>query len=156
MNAEHRLVQRLLWSVGEARRHRRGDPVLAERPPGAEAHPATLPAAPGFPALPGTRLPVELSVTTRGARAVLTVLGELDGDTAPAFLERVQSLADEGTRSVVIDLGAAHVDPGGVGALARASALLAQRNAELLLRSPRSSTLKLLDLAGLGSRVVIC
>lgn len=155
VNAEHRLVQRLLWSVGEARRHRRSEPALAEGSPAAEAPPATLPAL-VLPALPATHLPVELSVTTRGARAVLSVVGELDGDTAPTFLERVQSLADEGTRSVVIDLGGAHVDPGGVDALAGASALLAQRKAELVLRSPRSSTLKLLHVAGLGSSVVIC
>lgn len=160
MNAEHRLVQQLLWSVGEARRLRRSKPVLADRPAAAEAPSATVPAALaaalGLPAVPAKHSPVELSVTTRGARAVLSVVGGLDGETAPAFLERVRSLADEGARSVVIDLGGAEVDPGGVDALAGASALLARRKAELVLRSPRSNTLKLLDLAGLGSSVVIC
>jgi anti-anti-sigma factor len=154
VNAEHRLVQRLLWSVGEARRHRPSEPVLAERPPERVERPPAVEPPPAT--IPTALAPLELSVTTRGAQAVLSVVGELDGETAPAFLRWVHSLADEGVRSVVIDLGGAHVGLGGVDALANASASLARRKAEMVLRSPRSNTLKLLDLAGLGGSVVIC
>ena len=165
MNADHRLVQRLLWSVGEARRHRSsepvaGEPVLPERPPEAQAPRSTIPAAMaaalGFASSPTTGTRLDLSVGVRGGQAVLGVGGELDGETAPIFLERVQALADGGARSVIVDLGGAAVDARGLDALVGASALLARSKGEIVLKSPRSDTLKILDLAGLGSSFVIC
>lgn len=116
----------------------------------------TGPIGPAGVAAPGAAGP-GLSVVGRGAPFDLIVTGELNGFTAPDFLDRVLALVEEGARSIVVDLGGVEVvDSQGVAALATAQALLVSLTGELVLRSPRSRTLTVLDAAGLGDRFVIC
>ncbi|HET7719631.1 MAG TPA: STAS domain-containing protein, partial [Acidimicrobiales bacterium] len=68
----------------------------------------------------------------------------------------VQALAEAGARSVIVDLGGAVVDAGGLNALVTASARLEDLKGELVLKSPRSDTLRLLDMTGLSNSFVIC
>lgn len=65
-------------------------------------------------------------------------------------------MADDGARSVIVDLGGAAVGAGGLDVLVAASALLEELNGELVLKSPRAHFLRLLDLAGLSNSFVIC
>lgn len=88
----------------------------------------------------------------QGRRSRITVLGRLNASTAPAFLQIVHSLVADGSRSVVVDLGGAEVSVAGVEALAIALAHVSQRHGELVLKSPRSHTLKLLSQAGVLDR----
>ena len=84
-------------------------------------------------------------------------MGELNGFTAAEFTERTRVLVEERARSVVVELGAGEViDSYGLVALAIAQVLLEDHRGELVLRSPRSRTLTLLNAAGLGDRFVIC
>lgn len=165
MNAKNRLIQRLLWSTGEARRRRLGAPMpagpaLGRRRPEAQPHwsPRSdgIADAVGPPSSQGGSPRLELTVAVRSGQAVLGVLGQLDGETGAAFLERVQALAEQGARSMVVDLGGALVDEGGLDALVGASGIIDRHRGELVLKSPRSETLKLLERAGLGAGFVIC
>lgn len=163
MEAEHRggrQFQRVLWAIGEARRRRLSAPGAAEPPPAAREAGSTIPAAiaAGLGLTPWTAKGADLglSVAGRGGQALLSVAGHLDAGTAPRLMARVQALADDGARSVVVDLGGAAVDASGLDALVTASALLEELNGELVLKSPRSDTLRLLDLAGLSDTFVIC
>ena len=161
MEAEYRgggrQLQRVLWAIGEARRRRLSPPGAAGATPGAvDAGPTTgaaFAAAVG-PTDRGAYL--DLSVAGRGGKALLSVTGELDAETAPRFLARVQALAEAGARSVIVDLGGAAVDAGGLNALVTASTLLEDLRGELVLKSPRSDTLRLLDMTGRSNSFVIC
>lgn len=162
MDAEHRgggrQLQRVLWAIGEARRRRLSPPDAAD----AALRAGDAPTAGGEVAATGPApwtakgAYLDLSVAGRGGKALLSVAGELDAGTAPRFLAHVQALAEAGARSVIVDLGGASVDAGGLGALVTASALLKDLRGELVLKSPRSDTLRLLDMTGRSDSFVIC
>ena len=87
----------------------------------------------------------------------LEVVGGLGGANAPEFSEAVRTLVGAGARSLVVDLGQATVvDHSGVSALEGARTLLSLHNGELVLKSARSGTLRLLELAGLGDSFTVC
>ena len=116
-------VQRLLWAIGEAHRHRRVGVVVGQAPGRTAIVSATTPSSDTA----GSDLAVSgnqpsptltLCVAGRGDRVLLSLTGELNGVTAADFLERVLGLVYEGARSIVLDLGAAEVkDPLGLTAL---------------------------------------
>ena len=80
MEATHpqagRQIERLLWAVGEAHRRRRGDDGWAK--------------GRGAPALGAPNCHMQVAVG--GGHAHLSVVGALDGATAPAVLARVDAL----------------------------------------------------------------
>lgn len=164
MEAENRgggrQFQRVLWAIGEARRRRLNPPDAADRASGAGQAGSTVPAGTaadvGLTPWTANGACLDLSVAVRGGQALLNVVGELDAETAPRLMGRVQALADDGARSVIVDLGGAAVGAGGLDVLVAASALLEELNGELVLKSPRAHALRLLDLAGLSNSFVIC
>ena len=92
-----------------------------------------------------------------GGHVYLEVVGELRGANAGAFSDAVRTLVGAGERSLVVDLAQATVlDQSGVSALDGARMLLSLHNGELVLKSPRSGTLRLLELAGLGNSFTVC
>jgi anti-anti-sigma regulatory factor len=93
---------------------------------------------------------------TRDGREEIVVLGRLDRTNRRAFLRIVQALVDRGVRSVVVDLGGAEVDRSGIGGLAVAQFRLQRRRGEIVLKAPRSSTLRLLTEARLIDRFPVC
>jgi anti-anti-sigma factor len=117
---------------------------------------ASLPAEPEA-AAPAAGPTVELCVSAKHRRANVTVLGQLDCHSAADFVGRVDRLVDAGARSVVVDLGACEVgDSAGIAALVTVAARLRGRRGELVLKSPRSPTLRLLESAGVSDTIPIC
>lgn len=131
-------TQWLLWAAGEAHRLRRGRTGGAgQLPTGGD----------GF----------ELQETTQGGRVHLSVVGELDAASAARFSESVQALVGAGARSIVVDLGRARVVDGpGLWALRGGRMLVEAHRGELVLKSPRSDTLAVLERARLGDAFPIC
>ena len=101
--------------------------------------------------LPGGGPALALSVVGSRRRPHLVVAGQLDATTAEQFRTRVEALIEHGARSVVIDLGQAEItDSAGAQALRGALGDIQRQRGEMILKSPRSNTLRVLHLAGLS------
>ena len=99
---------------------------------------------------------LDLTVAIRGDQAQVGLVGELVAGTAPDLLERVLRLADDGARTIVIDLGGVDVvDTHGMAALASAATLLRHLKGEMILESPTPCVLELLHAEELGARFII-
>ena len=78
------------------------------------------------------------------------VCGELDLSTASRLDEQLVSLADEGVLNVTLDLANLDfIDSSGLQALVAGLKRLRAQGGDLGLRSPRASTLKVLEITGL-------
>jgi anti-sigma B factor antagonist len=134
-----RQMHRVLLAAGEARRARRQD-QLGERAGFREAGEGIF----------------ELVTSRRGGHVYLSVHGHLDEGTSSSFSEAVETLLRGGARSIVVDLGGATVDDeAGASALDGARGMLEGHEGELMLKSPRGSTLALLGRMGLRSAFLI-
>ena len=112
-------------------------------------------AEPGAAAGAESRL--ELSVSAQHRRAHLAVLGQLDHENAAEFGERLEGLIEAGARSLVIDVGGCEIgDSVGLDAIVAAADRARRRRGELVLRAPRSHTLRMLAEAGLTDEIPIC
>lgn len=84
--------------------------------------------------------------------ATIVVEGELDIYTAPALVACLDQATESGDGPVVIDVASmSFIDSRGLSAIAQAVRQLGGR--PLVLRSPSSSTRKVLDISGLSSLV---
>ena len=148
-------LQRFLWSVGEARRRRRSATAATATTSIADAGCSRAPR----PSLvePRSRERFDLRSVRHSGHVYLEVVGEIGGANAREFSEAVRALVGAGERSLVVDLGQAAVaDQSGVSALEGALKLLSLHKGELVLKSPRSGTLRCLELAGLGHSFTVC
>lgn len=94
----------------------------------------------------------DINVVKSGRAAVVQVRGELDLSTAPGLHEQLVSLAVEGVRDVTVDLADLQfIDSSGLQVLMAGLKRLRAQGGDLGLRSPTSSTLKLLKVTGLTS-----
>ena len=92
----------------------------------------------------------DIVVVETGRAAVVQVRGELDLSTAPRLEEQLVSLADAGVLDVTVDLADLDfIDSSGLQALVAGLKRLRARGGDLGLRSPRPSTLKVLEITGL-------
>ena len=92
-------------------------------------------------------------VTDRGTdgRAVLSVAGEVDLQSAPELRERLIALYHEGERVVVLDMSdVAFLDSTGLGVIVAALKRFRASGGDLVLRRPAERERKLLDLTGLS------
>jgi anti-sigma B factor antagonist len=91
-------------------------------------------------------------VVARNGAAIIVVEGEVDAHTAPILAARLDEATAATTGTVIVDIGAmSFIDSRGLSALAQAVRQLGPR--PLVLRSPSSTTRKLLDICGLASLV---
>lgn len=91
-----------------------------------------------------------MDITVAGGEVVVVVRGELDVYTAPRLHQRLVGLIAEGNSGVTVDLAELDfIDSTGLSVLLSALKRLRQREGELRLRSPTSSTYKLLEMTGL-------
>jgi anti-sigma B factor antagonist len=94
----------------------------------------------------------ELVLTTDrdGARAVVTVQGELDAYTAPGLEDHVGALLDDGVTDLVLDLSqTGFLDSSGLRALLTQHRRLEAGNGRLELRDASEPVLRLLEITGL-------
>ena len=93
-----------------------------------------------------------LEVRYTGADGEVVLRGELDAYTVPQLDEVLSAAAGTGgPKRIVVDLSQLEfIDVTGVGALVNANNGAHRTGGEIVLRSPRSQTLKLLEITGLN------
>ena len=92
----------------------------------------------------------DLTTTRTDDEVVVKIAGELDMATAPRLRDELLRLADEGVRLLTVDLSdMSFVDAAGIGVLARCLRRQRAGGGDLVLRSPRPTTTKVLALTGL-------
>ena len=97
-----------------------------------------------------------LHVSFRGQRSVLRVRGDVDMSTSPTLRAHLSALIELGHHDIVLDLAAlTFMSAAGLGVIAEAAARLAESDGLLWLRAPPAMTLRLLEIAGLMTRVQI-
>jgi anti-sigma B factor antagonist len=81
---------------------------------------------------------------------VITVRGEIDASTAPQLRDRLEEVAPAARRRVVLDVKDVDFrDWTGLGVLVGGRKRLRQAGGDLVLRSPKPATTKLLEISGL-------
>ena len=83
---------------------------------------------------------------------MMRLWGELDLSTAPRLDEQLLNMSDEGVLDVTVDLARLDfIDSSGLQALVAGLKRLREQGGDLGLRSPKPSTLKVLQITGLRS-----
>ncbi len=97
-----------------------------------------------------------VDATAEPGTVVLTLRGELDPHTAPIFDDHVRRALDAGATTVIVDLAAlSFIDSSGLRSVIGAHKTLEERGGTLVLRSPRSTTQRLLDVTGLTELLTV-
>jgi anti-sigma B factor antagonist len=100
----------------------------------------------------------ELTLATEraGARAVVSVKGELDAYSAPGLEEEVAKLLADEVTELVFDLSETKfLDSSGLRAILTAQRRLADRDGKLALRAPSEPVRRLLDITGLTDHFAV-
>lgn len=85
-----------------------------------------------------------------GEAANVVITGELDMYTAPRLRQEIVGLMSMGARQVTVDLaGVDFVDSTALGILVGGLKRLRQSHGDLMLRSPRPGTRRVLEMTGL-------
>ena len=89
-------------------------------------------------------------VSQCGETAEVAVEGDLDAFTSPQLRHLLLGLELDGTNRIIVNLsGVGFVDSTALGVLVGGMKRLRQRDGDLVLRAPRSQTLKVLEMTGL-------
>jgi anti-anti-sigma factor len=98
---------------------------------------------------------LKLATERSGARAVVTIQGELDAYSAPTLEEEVSNLLGDGVTELVLDLsGTKFLDSSGLRAILTAQRRLAEGDGRLALHAPSEPVRRLLDITGLTDHFV--
>lgn len=82
---------------------------------------------------------------------LVRVKGEIDCYTAPTLQHSLFELVDGGAREIVVDLAeVSFMDSQGLAALVRTVMRLRPVDGQLVLRAPRPSVSKIIEITGLG------
>ncbi len=93
-----------------------------------------------------------VSVTAVGSAATVRVSGDLDCYTAPRLRSALLDVMADGAREVTLDVGGTQfVDSTGLSVLVGAYKRARESGREMVLRSPRPSALKVLEISGLDT-----
>lgn len=99
---------------------------------------------------------LKLATERSGARAVVTIQGELDAYSAPSLEEEVSNLLADAVTDLVLDLsGTKFLDSSGLRAILTAQRRLAERDGRLALHAPSEPVRRLLDITGLTDHFVV-
>jgi anti-sigma B factor antagonist len=100
-----------------------------------------------------TRL--DVSTSSDGSRAVVTLEGEIDPHTTTVLDQAVDTAADQAS-TIVLDLGGvSFIDSAGLRSLIRAQRVASEAGGGLVLRNLRPSTERILDITGLNAELTI-
>lgn len=95
---------------------------------------------------------LQIDVVSFGRRGTVTVVGDIDIDSCRRLREELVQLIDNGVTTVVLDLARMEfVDSTGLDVLVGAHKRLSQRGGELVLRSPRPATRRVLEITRLDT-----
>jgi anti-sigma B factor antagonist len=102
----------------------------------------------------GTKTVVErelqVTVESEGATPLLRVAGEVDIQTSPILEMELNSLLDQGTTSILVDLaGVTFLDSTGLSVLIAGLKRCQTTGGDLRLQSPRPNVLRVLEITGL-------
>lgn len=87
---------------------------------------------------------------------VVAVRGELDALTAPMIRAIADTLEEQGHTRITLDLSSVtFLAAGGLGLIAGIAAQLRRAGGDLTLRSPSAQVRRMLDITGLGGRIVV-
>jgi anti-sigma B factor antagonist len=99
-------------------------------------------------AVPGY-LGFDVSVSHADGVAIVQVTGDLDCYTAPQLREALLGLIAEGSNQVILDVGqSSFIDSTGLGVLVGGLRRFRQEGGDMVLRSPTSTTIALLEVTG--------
>ena len=88
--------------------------------------------------------------------AVVAVQGDLDALTAPMVRAILDTLEEQEQTRITLDLsGVTFLAAGGLGLIAGTAAQLRRAGGDLVLRSPRTQALRILDITGISGRITI-
>jgi len=94
-------------------------------------------------------LDFDVSVSHADGVAIVQVTGDLDCYTAPQLREALLGLVAEGSNQVVLDVGrSSFIDSTGLGVLVGGLRRFRQEGGDMVLRSPTSTTITLLEVTG--------
>lgn len=97
-----------------------------------------------------------LGVERDGGGVVVRVHGELDDYTTPRLCHELAALDEQRPQRIVVDLGeASFVAPAALSAFLAAQRSARRYQGDIVLRSPRPSTRKLLEMTGLAGVIVV-
>jgi anti-anti-sigma factor len=96
-----------------------------------------------------------VTLTVDGSTALLTLAGELDAVTAPAFFERITDAAERGPRRLVVDMGQlSYLSSAGLRGLVFARQKMGEA-VEMILAGAREGVLETIRLTGFDRSVVL-
>jgi anti-sigma B factor antagonist len=103
---------------------------------------------------PGAKSPTPedfaISVEPIDQGGVVSVQGEVDVYTSPAFREHLYRLIDDGATRVIVDFaGMDFIDSSGLGVLVGALKRIREQSGEIELRGLKPSAKKIFDITGL-------
>lgn len=99
---------------------------------------------------------LKLATDRSGARATVSIAGELDAYSAPSLEEEVSRLLGDDVSDLVFDLSATKfLDSSGLRAILTAQRRLADTEGRLALRAPSDPVRRLLDITGLTDHFII-
>lgn len=105
----------------------------------------------------GERAPLEIEVTRLSSDVFrVTLVGELDSETAERFARTVVELRDSGAPRVVVDLSrVAFLDSSGINALVVSHDTVAAAGGSVIFAAPSERTARLFDLLRLTDVVTV-
>ncbi len=101
-------------------------------------------------------VPLRVDTEARGETVVLVLVGELDPHTAPTLRDHLDAVVDDETTTVVLDVaGLSFIDSSGLRVIIAAHKDMDGRGGHLILRSPTTTTLRLLEVTGLAEHITV-
>jgi anti-sigma B factor antagonist len=100
--------------------------------------------------------PVQVSTEVRDGVGFIAVVGEVDGSTSAELRDAFLAVLGDGARDLVIDCAElTFIDSSGLGALITANRAASLQFGSVTIRNPSAMVLRLLEITGLDSRLVI-
>lgn len=98
--------------------------------------------------------PFSAALQSLDGSAVIVLIGELDMDTVPELAGVLDPLVENGPSEVVLDFsGLSFIDSSGIAILVGAQNRLRDQGRRLVVRSPRSQAVRVLEITGLSGFV---